>query len=515
MDTSTLGSLFMGKRPTIVVVTPTPTKIVPYKIPSGIIDYVLANRYAGDRHPGEQLLYLSQLCSLCKLAGVSLEFVMKKLFSISLMDKASDSYKLLDNSHSLNWEELMSLFYTKFYPLHEVHRDRNYIYNFRSRDGESIAQAWGRLKSLMFKCPIHKLPKDIILTNFYAMLSRQDKEMLDASSSGVFQTRSVEEKWDLIERIQNNTEDWEIDKGIELPINYGHDYIESYVKTDYFNTFFSNIGRDSQLMIDFCKNFASHINSSKEEKDQYHKPFKELPVDIHVADPILPAVFYEKPPFPTRMREHSFVTGIVNKSGKRIDEHEDLIKVDPQVAMVKDLVTNDVSDSKINFCVVSTNIVTTKNKSTISGTPVVSVKIGDHNYYGLCDLGSSASAIPYSLYQEIMGEISPCELEEIDVTIHLANRATISPIGIVREVEVLCGKVKYPTDFLVLGSVRDNFCPIIFGRPFLKTCGTIIDCRKGKVYVEFNGESYEFNFSRFSKQTCGTDLPSDDKIIES
>ena len=34
-----------------VVVTPTPTEIVPYKIPSGIIDYVLANRYTGEGHP--------------------------------------------------------------------------------------------------------------------------------------------------------------------------------------------------------------------------------------------------------------------------------------------------------------------------------------------------------------------------------------------------------------------------------------------------------------------------------
>ncbi|MCL8568198.1 hypothetical protein NAB22_18635, partial [Proteus mirabilis] len=51
-------------------------------------------------------------------------------------------------------------------------------------------------------------------------------------------------------------------------------------------------------------------------------------------------------------------------------------------------------------------------------------------------------------------------------------------------------------------------------RPFLKTCGAIIDCRKGKVYVEFNGELYEFIFSKFSKQTRGTDLPSNDKIIE-
>src|ERR1041385_3208103 len=113
MDNSTHGSLLLGKRPTIVVVAPTPKEIVPYQIPTSIIDYVLANHYVGDRHPGEHLLYLPQLCSLFKLAGVSMEFFMKKLFSISLIDKASDWYKLLNNSHLLNWQEVMSLFYTK------------------------------------------------------------------------------------------------------------------------------------------------------------------------------------------------------------------------------------------------------------------------------------------------------------------------------------------------------------------------------------------------------------------
>ena len=100
--------------------------------------------------------------------------------------------------------------------------------------------------------------------------------------------------------------------------------------------------------------------------------------------------------------------------------------------------------------------------------PVISVKIGDHCYHGLCDMGASASAIPHSLYKEIMHDIAPAEIEEI-VTIKLANRDTISPIGIVRDVEVLCGKIKYPTDFLVLRSPQDDFCPIIFGRPFLNT----------------------------------------------
>src|SRR4051812_26104088 len=183
----------------------------------------------------------------------------------------------------------------------------------------------------MRKCPNHELPKEILLTNFYVRLSCQDKEMLDASSSGVFQTRSMEGKLDLIERIQKNTEDLEIDKGIEPAINYEHDYIESYVKTDYFNTFCSKIGLDSQLMIEFCKDFASHVDSSKKKEDQHHKPFKESPIDINVADPILPAVMYEQPPFPLSIKEHSFLTGIINKCGRTIDEPEDQIKVKPQV----------------------------------------------------------------------------------------------------------------------------------------------------------------------------------------
>lgn len=109
-----------------------------------------------------------------------------------------------------------------------------------------------------------------------------------------------------------------------------------------------------------------------------------------------------------------------------------------------------------------------KNRPVV-GMPVISVKIGDHCYHGLCDLGASDSAIPFTLYQEVMNVIAPAKIEDIDVTIKLANRDTISLLGIVRDVEVLCGKIKYPIDFIVLGSPQHDFCPIIFGRPFLST----------------------------------------------
>jgi hypothetical protein len=84
----------------------------------------------------------------------------------------------------------------------------------------------------------------------------------------------------------------------------------------------------------------------------------------------------------------------------------------------------------------------------------------------------------------------------------------------VRDVEVLCGKTKYPADFLVLGSVASKTCPIIFGRPFLNICGAVIDCRKEKIYTKFDGEAYEFNFSKFGKNLYETELPNENLAIE-
>ena len=59
-----------------------------------------------------------------------------------------------------------------------------------------------------------------------------------------------------------------------------------------------------------------------------------------------------------------------------------------------------------------------------------------------------------------MKDIAPAGIEDIDLTIKLANRDTITPLGIVRDVKVLCGKVKYLTTFLVLGSPQYDFVPL-------------------------------------------------------
>ena len=112
-------------------VTP-PTECISFEIPMGIIDLVMTNCYAGGGavHPSYHLLYIKELRELFEISGVSRELIMRKLFSLSLKEKALEWYRLLHNSHLLDWKELMSLFYSKFYLLHEIHQDRNYTIIF-------------------------------------------------------------------------------------------------------------------------------------------------------------------------------------------------------------------------------------------------------------------------------------------------------------------------------------------------------------------------------------------------
>ncbi|KAK1662666.1 hypothetical protein QYE76_050825 [Lolium multiflorum] len=392
---------------------------------------------------------------------ISMNEVRKKLFTISLSGKAAHWYKLLKNGDSIDWEDIVPLFYSKFYPPSEIHKDRNRIYNFWPHDGESIAQAWGRLKSLMLKCPIHELPGNVIIDNFYARLSFQDKTLLDTSCSGSFTRNKEEFKRDLLDRIQENTEGWENDKDRESGIIYDYKCIEAFMDTDKFRNMSATYGLDSQVVANLYRAFASHYELPKKNFDKYHEPYKDKIdssvnkcVVIETVDNVIPEAYIEKTPFPAKMKEYSVISSAVNKSEKKPKEPEEQIKIEPAVAIVKDLVTENVEDGHIIFCEDASNIVSHPNKSKQVSVPMLSVRIGDHCYYGLCDIGASVSAIPYELYTEIMHEIGSCELEDIDVVIHLANRETISPIGIVRDVEVLCEV--FMDDFSVYGNSFDN-----------------------------------------------------------
>ena len=162
---------------------------------------------------------------------------------------------------------------------------------------------------MMHTCPNHEFSRKVIIQNFYARVSH-DEVLLDSSSTGSFINRTIEFKWDLLERIKRNSEDWEFDKGKESGINLKFDCVESFMETDTFHEFSNKYGPESEIVASFCESFATHVDIPKEKWFKYHPPIEEQlekPIKLekeeiivsHV-DPIVPTAYTERPPFHVR-----------------------------------------------------------------------------------------------------------------------------------------------------------------------------------------------------------------------
>ena len=61
------------------------------------------------------------------------DVVKKKAFPLSLEGDTLTWYRLCDDTRQWNYKRVKLEFHQKYYPMHLVHRDRNYIYNFWPR----------------------------------------------------------------------------------------------------------------------------------------------------------------------------------------------------------------------------------------------------------------------------------------------------------------------------------------------------------------------------------------------
>ena len=71
---------------------------------------------------------------------------------------------------------------------------------------------------MLYSCPNHELSREIIIQNIYARLSRSDQSMLDTSCTSSFMKKTIEFRWDILEIIEHNSEDWELDERKESGI---------------------------------------------------------------------------------------------------------------------------------------------------------------------------------------------------------------------------------------------------------------------------------------------------------
>jgi len=117
----------------------------------------------------------------------------------------------------------------------------------------------------------------------------------------------------------------------------------------------------------------------------------------------------------------------------------------------------------------------------------------------LCDLGSSFSLMPYSIFKRLgLGELRPtC------ISLQLADHSIKYPMGILQDVPIKVGSFYVLIDLVVLNMPEDSRTQIILGRPFLATTGHRIYVEGkltfvvGEHHIEF-GLFKDFESSRFT-----------------
>ena len=75
--------------------------------------------------------------------------------------------------------------------------------------------------------------------------------------------------------------------------------------------------------------------------------------------------------------------------------------------------------------------------------------------------------------------------DDCSLNLHLADSTIKKPMGRINDVLIVANRNYVPVDFIVLDIDCNPSCPIILGRPFLRTIGAIIDMKEGNIRFQF------------------------------
>ena len=110
----------------------------------------------------------------------------------------------------------------------------------------------------------------------------------------------------------------------------------------------------------------------------------------------------------------------------------------------------------------------------------------------MCDLGASVSTISKTLC-DILGFH---DLYDCSLNLHLADSTIKKTMGRINDVLIVANRNLVRVDFIVLDIDCNLSCPIILGRPFLRTIGAIIDTKEGNIRFQFPLKKGMENFPR-------------------
>lgn len=113
--------------------------------------------------------------------------------------------------------------------------------------------------------------------------------------------------------------------------------------------------------------------------------------------------------------------------------------------------------------------------------PTIKIKINNFECTALCDLGASASTMLKVLY-DVVGLKT---MYECSLSLHFADSTIKKPLRRIDDVLITANRNYVNDDFIIMDIERNPSCPIILGRPFLRTIGVVIGMKEGNIKFQF------------------------------
>src|ERR1043165_5405291 len=113
--------------------------------------------------------------------------------------------------------------------------------------------------------------------------------------------------------------------------------------------------------------------------------------------------------------------------------------------------------------------------------PIIKIILNNFSCFALCDVGASTSVMPKRMYDMLqLKPFDPCSFG-----VCLVDSSIQKPLGKIDDVLIIVNDNYAPVDFTIMDIECEPSCPIILGRPFLRTVSAIIDMKEGTIKFPF------------------------------
>src|SRR3954468_12121281 len=124
--------------------------------------------------------------------------------------------------------------------------------------------------------------------------------------------------------------------------------------------------------------------------------------------------------------------------------------------------------------------------------PMIKIKLNNFSCFALCDVGASTSVMPKRMYDMLdLKPFDPCSFG-----VRLVDSSVKKPLGRIDDILIIVNDNYVPVDFTIMDIECEPSCPIILGRPFLRTAGAVIDMKEGIIKFQFPLRNGMENFPR-------------------